>query len=256
MKSWEPQPPHASSPPPPRSVAEASPCSAPALYGVLVAEARLARRAIGTLTEDPPPDASGWYGRGRPGPAIRIALLGDSSAAGYGVERVEDTPGAHLASGVAAQADRRVHLREHAVVGAQSSDLASQVEQRPVHPSRPGRDPHRRQRRDPHGHPVAVRARTCPRPYAACARPASRCWWARAPTSARSSPSPRRSSRSPARGRDGWRRPRRSRSSRPAAAPSRWLGPRPRVRRRARPALRARPVPPQRGRLPRSWPAC
>ena len=98
------------------------------LYGVLVAEARLARRAIGTLTDDPPPDATGWYGRGRPGPAIRIALLGDSSAAGYGVERVEDTPGAHLASGVAAQADRRVHLREHAVVGAQSSDLDSQVD--------------------------------------------------------------------------------------------------------------------------------
>jgi lysophospholipase L1-like esterase len=98
------------------------------LYGVLVAEARLARRTIGTITDDPPPDATGWYGRGRPGPAIKIALLGDSSAAGYGVERVEDTPGAQLASSVAAQAHRRVHLREHAVVGAQSSDLGSQVD--------------------------------------------------------------------------------------------------------------------------------
>jgi lysophospholipase L1-like esterase len=98
------------------------------LYGVLVAEAKLARKTIGRLTEEPPPDATGWYGRGRPGPAIRIALLGDSSAAGYGVERVEDTPGAHLASGVAVQAHRRVHLREHAVVGAQSSHLGSQVD--------------------------------------------------------------------------------------------------------------------------------
>lgn len=98
------------------------------LYGVLVAEARLARRVIGVIRDDRPPDASGWYGRGRPGPAIRIALLGDSSAAGYGVDRVEDTPGAHLASGVAAQADRRVHLRELAVVGAESSDLAAQIE--------------------------------------------------------------------------------------------------------------------------------
>jgi lysophospholipase L1-like esterase len=98
------------------------------LYGVLVAEARLARRTIGVIADEPPPDASGWYGRGRPGPAIKIALLGDSSAAGYGVERVEDTPGAHLGSGVATQANRRVHLREHAVVGAQSSDLASQVD--------------------------------------------------------------------------------------------------------------------------------
>ena len=34
-----------------------------------------------------------------PGPAIKIALLGDSSAAGYGVDRVEQTPGAVLASG-------------------------------------------------------------------------------------------------------------------------------------------------------------
>ncbi len=98
------------------------------LYGVLVAEAKFARRTIGVLSEAPPPDSTGWYGRGRPGPAIKIALLGDSSAAGYGVERVEDTPGAHLCSGLAAQADRRVHLRAFAVVGAQSRDLGKQVE--------------------------------------------------------------------------------------------------------------------------------
>ncbi|CAM3580042.1 SGNH/GDSL hydrolase family protein [Nocardioides zeicaulis] len=97
------------------------------LYGVLVAEARLARKVIGNAT-DTPPDATGWYGRGRPGPAIRIALLGDSSAAGYGVERVEGTPGAQLATSVAAAADRRVHLRSFAVVGAQSSALADQVD--------------------------------------------------------------------------------------------------------------------------------
>ena len=99
------------------------------LYGVLRAEAKLARRAIGEPNRDnPPPESSGWYGRGRPGPAIRIALLGDSSAAGYGVERVEDTPGAQLASGVATQANRRVHLREFAKVGAKSSDLLAQIE--------------------------------------------------------------------------------------------------------------------------------
>ena len=97
------------------------------LYGVLVAEAKIARRVIGNAT-DIPPDATGWYGRGRPGPAIRIALLGDSSASGYGVDRVEDTTGAHLASGLAAQAGRRVHLRSFAAVGAQSSALADQAE--------------------------------------------------------------------------------------------------------------------------------
>ncbi len=98
------------------------------LYGLLRLEASLARKAIGEPGDVPPPDATGWYGRGRPGPAIKVALIGDSSAAGYGVDRVEDTPGARLASGIAAYADRRVHLRSLAVVGAQSRDLAGQVE--------------------------------------------------------------------------------------------------------------------------------
>ena len=99
-----------------------------ALYGVLNLEAKLARKAIGNPRDEPPPDATGWYGRGRPGPAIKVALLGDSSAAGYGVARVEETPGAFLASGLAESADRRVHLRAFAVVGAESSHLAAQVD--------------------------------------------------------------------------------------------------------------------------------
>lgn len=96
------------------------------LYGLLRAEALLARKTIGNATGEPP-DATGWYGRGRPGPALKVALLGDSSAAGYGVARVEEVPGAVLASGLAAQADRRVFLREFTRVGAQSSDLDDQV---------------------------------------------------------------------------------------------------------------------------------
>src|SRR3954454_10832851 len=80
------------------------------LYGVLRAEASLARHAIGNA-DGAPPDSTGWYGRGRPGPAIKVALLGDSSAAGYGVDRAVETTGAHLASGVAAGADRRGYPR-------------------------------------------------------------------------------------------------------------------------------------------------
>jgi lysophospholipase L1-like esterase len=99
-----------------------------AVGALLFAEATLARKTIGILTEDKPPDATGWYGRGRPGPALRVVLLGDSSAAGYGVYRVEETPGAFLASGLAERADRRVHLREFAVVGARTSDLATQID--------------------------------------------------------------------------------------------------------------------------------
>jgi lysophospholipase L1-like esterase len=103
-------------------------------YGVMVAEAKIARRIIGEAN-DKPPNSTGWYGRGRPGPAIRIALLGDSSAAGYGVERVEETPGALLASGVGRHADRRVYLKEVCVVGARSSDLKAQVDRAlPIEP--------------------------------------------------------------------------------------------------------------------------
>src|SRR6476619_556042 len=78
------------------------------LYGVLRAEAMIARRVIGNADDGPPPDPAGWYGRGRPGPAIKVVLLGDSSAAGYGVDRHVETPGAHLAGGIAAGATRRV----------------------------------------------------------------------------------------------------------------------------------------------------
>jgi lysophospholipase L1-like esterase len=99
------------------------------LYGVLVTEARLARRLIGNAVDDAVCDATGWYGRGRPGQPVRVVLLGDSSAAGYGVDTVEETPGAHLASGLAEATERPVYLRALCVVGAQSRDLALQIDQ-------------------------------------------------------------------------------------------------------------------------------
>jgi lysophospholipase L1-like esterase len=97
------------------------------MWGLLVAEAQLARRAIGNA-DGGVLDPSGWYGHGRPGPALRIALLGDSSAGGYGVDSVEETPGAILASGIAEVADRRVHLTSAAKVGAQTKDLQGQLD--------------------------------------------------------------------------------------------------------------------------------
>jgi lysophospholipase L1-like esterase len=105
------------------------------VWGLLVAEAQLARRTIGNADHSLVLDPSGWYGHGRPGPALRIALLGDSSAAGYGVESVEETPGAILASGVAEVADRRVRLTAVAKVGAQTKDLQGQLDL--VLPDRP-----------------------------------------------------------------------------------------------------------------------
>ena len=97
------------------------------LFGLLRAEAELARKTIGFLDQTPP-DATGWYGGNRHGPALKMVLLGDSSAAGYGVDTVRETPGAHLASGLAEGMDRRVYLRSFAVVGAQTRDLAGQID--------------------------------------------------------------------------------------------------------------------------------
>ena len=51
------------------------------------------------------------------------------------MDRVEETPGALLASGVAERADRRVYLRAFAVVGARSSDLDGQIDRAlPIEP--------------------------------------------------------------------------------------------------------------------------
>ncbi|MFT4288460.1 SGNH/GDSL hydrolase family protein [Nocardioides sp.] len=96
------------------------------IFGVLLAEAKMARNKIGNATKQVH-DATGWYGRDNEGPELRIALLGDSSAAGYGVDKVEETPGAVLASGVAEQSGRPVYLRSYAVVGARSSQLDGQA---------------------------------------------------------------------------------------------------------------------------------
>jgi lysophospholipase L1-like esterase len=61
------------------------------------------------------------------GEPIRLALLGDSSAAGYGVDAPRKTIGALLATGLAEQVRRPVDLRCAAVVGAQSRHLGLQL---------------------------------------------------------------------------------------------------------------------------------
>ncbi|MDQ6874845.1 MAG: SGNH/GDSL hydrolase family protein [Actinomycetota bacterium] len=100
-----------------------------ALVGVLAAQAQLARRTVGEPTTVPPV-ADGIY---RPAQAsgedapLTLALLGDSSAAGLGVELPEQTPGALLAGGLAELAGRPVRLVNAALVGAQSSQLLDQV---------------------------------------------------------------------------------------------------------------------------------
>lgn len=105
--------------------------------GVLFLEARLARRTIGELDGDPPM-VDGVYGLGTwatEAEPIRMAMLGDSSACGFGVEEPLQTPGALIASGLAAVSDRQVSLVCPAFVGAVSGDLDGQVER--VLPARP-----------------------------------------------------------------------------------------------------------------------
>jgi lysophospholipase L1-like esterase len=96
------------------------------LYGVLTAEAEYAKRVIGPMRYYPTP-GDGLYGR-YPGHPITFAILGDSSAAGYGTESPEETPGVLLASGLAELAKRPVRLIDVAKTGARSTDLPAQVD--------------------------------------------------------------------------------------------------------------------------------
>jgi lysophospholipase L1-like esterase len=96
--------------------------------GVLFGQAVLARWTI-PGAEEPPPRCGGDYGTGyAPATPLRMAVLGDSTAAGYGVRTREQTPGALLARDIAAAARRPVRLTCPAVVGSVSAWLPAQVE--------------------------------------------------------------------------------------------------------------------------------
>jgi lysophospholipase L1-like esterase len=95
--------------------------------GVLVGQARLARYTI-PRAEAPPPRSDGRYGSEYAGEPLRMAVLGDSTAAGLGVDRPRDTPAALLACGLAERLHRPVLVRTVAVSGATSLGLAPQYE--------------------------------------------------------------------------------------------------------------------------------
>jgi lysophospholipase L1-like esterase len=95
--------------------------------GLLLRQAADARRII-PMAEAPPPRGDGTYGAKFGGPPIKMVILGDSSAAGYGVHRPRETPGALLATGVSRRLHRPVRLHRVAVVGSMSSGLPYQVD--------------------------------------------------------------------------------------------------------------------------------
>ncbi|MEW2549243.1 SGNH/GDSL hydrolase family protein [Streptomyces sp. NPDC047002] len=96
--------------------------------GVLLAEVQLAKRRVGIPDAPVPANGNGWYGLAYgEADALRLGVIGDSLAAGQGVRRVGQTPGALLASGLAAVAERPVDLVNVALPGARSNDLDRQV---------------------------------------------------------------------------------------------------------------------------------
>jgi lysophospholipase L1-like esterase len=101
-----------------------------AAAGLVLTEMRYARRHAGNGPGEEPPVAEAVYGTAfaaAAGPPWRLAMLGDSTAAGLGVRRAAQTPGALLASGLAAVSERSVELHSVALSGARSADLERQV---------------------------------------------------------------------------------------------------------------------------------
>jgi lysophospholipase L1-like esterase len=107
-----------------------------AAYGLLMAQSEQARILIGE-PESPPFNADGVYlpdGSGPHAPGIgpdplRFAVLGDSSAAGLGVDEASQLPGVLLAKAMAEEAGRAVLLTTYAIVGATTPDLSGQVDE-------------------------------------------------------------------------------------------------------------------------------
>jgi len=94
---------------------------------LLYRQAADARRVI-PMAEAPPPRGDGLYGAKFGGKPLSMVILGDSSAAGYGVHKPRETPGALLATGVSRRLRRPVRLHRLAVVGSMSAGLSYQVD--------------------------------------------------------------------------------------------------------------------------------
>ncbi len=93
-------------------------------------QAALARQRIGKPLGEDAIDADRVWKKSY-GDPLDLLVLGDSIAAGLGAERRKDTLGGRVARGLAQQLDRSVRLRTGAVVGAESSALAGQIDELP-----------------------------------------------------------------------------------------------------------------------------
>ena len=100
-----------------------------AAYGtreMLTRQAAIARSRIGDPLGHVAPSADQVYKK-RYGEPIDLVVLGDSIAAGLGADHPKHTLGGGLSRRVAKRTGRSVRLRTAAVVGSESSVLASQI---------------------------------------------------------------------------------------------------------------------------------
>lgn len=106
------------------------------LVWLMKAEARQARRAIGpaNLRLIPHDEIHPSHLSDDGSAPLELLVLGDSSAAGYGMTTTYDAPPGLLASGLAHIAGRSVHVRSEAFVGARSGALMAQLD-RAGHPT-------------------------------------------------------------------------------------------------------------------------
>ncbi len=106
-----------------------------AAWAGLQHQAKLATERIG-LADQPAPARDGLYlsdgnfvprsTRSQRAVALRLAMLGDSSSAGFGAADPDGVPGVMLARGLAETLRRPVHLTTHAVIGSGAADLERQ----------------------------------------------------------------------------------------------------------------------------------
>ncbi|MEY9967815.1 lysophospholipase L1-like esterase [Streptacidiphilus sp. MAP12-16] len=100
------------------------------LAGLLLTEAKIAEIQLDALKGEPP-RADGLYGMAfanGDAPPLALVVVGDSTAAGFGVDRGRETPGALLAAGIASIAERPVRLVVAAANGAASDDMERQLD--------------------------------------------------------------------------------------------------------------------------------
>ena len=91
----------------------------------------MARRRIGKPLGEIALDADRVWRPKLGGTPVELLMVGDSIAAGLGAERPKDVLGARIAKSVAGFLQRPVRLRTAAQVGAESQDLARQIDRLP-----------------------------------------------------------------------------------------------------------------------------